>query len=135
MAHPAEPAAPLLADARASRCTTPPSGGDRAAVLERLAEHRLLCAHREGPYGVAHWNREIERLLMAATGREWLPEWYAGRPLIVNSNDPGLGLFNGDTGAVAARRRAAGGLIDDGLDRSGGSCRPRGWPTCRPRTR
>jgi exodeoxyribonuclease V alpha subunit len=76
--------------------------GDRAGALRRFDEHRLLCAHREGPYGVGHWNRRVERLLMDATGRDWLPEWYAGRPLTVNSNDYGLGLFNGDTGVVCA---------------------------------
>jgi exodeoxyribonuclease V alpha subunit len=54
---------------------------------------------------------------MAATGRDWLPEWYAGQPLIVNSNDYGLGLFNGDTGVICADGDAAGGriaVIDDG---------------------
>ena len=34
--------------------------------------HRLLCAHREGPFGVAQWNRHVERLLMEATDQEWL---------------------------------------------------------------
>jgi exodeoxyribonuclease V alpha subunit len=76
--------------------------GDRGGALRRFEEHRLLCAHREGPYGASHWNRRVERLLMEGTGRDWLPEWYAGRPLIVNSNDYGLGLFNGDTGVVCA---------------------------------
>ncbi|WP_148573239.1 exodeoxyribonuclease V subunit alpha [Nocardioides caldifontis] len=76
--------------------------GDHAEALLRFDRHRLLCAHREGPYGVGHWNRFVERLLMEGTGRDWLPEWYAGRPLIVSSNDYGLGLFNGDTGVVCA---------------------------------
>ena len=49
--------------------------------------------------------------------RDWLPEWYVGQPLIVNSNDYGLGLFNGDTGVICADPEAAGGriaVIDDG---------------------
>ena len=29
-------------------------------------------------------------------------EWYAGRPLLVDTNDYELGLFNGDTGVVVA---------------------------------
>ena len=41
------------------------TGSRRWQALER---HRLLCAHRDGPYGVARWNRAVERLLMAATG-------------------------------------------------------------------
>ena len=39
------------------------------AALEALRRHRLLCAHREGPYGVGHWNRSVERWLADATGR------------------------------------------------------------------
>ena len=73
---------------------------DRAAAIRALDAHRLLCAHREGPFGVAHWNREIETLLKQRAGTDWLPQWYAGQPLIVNANDYGLGLFNGDTGVV-----------------------------------
>jgi exodeoxyribonuclease V alpha subunit len=60
-----------------------------------------MCAHREGPYGVARWSRQIE---------DWLTEtidgygddgfWYVGRPLLVTSNDHQLRLFNGDSGVV-----------------------------------
>ena len=73
---------------------------DRVGALRRLDDHRLLCAHREGPYGVATWNRTVERLLMEGTGQEWLDRWYVGQPLIVNANDYGLDLWNGDTGVV-----------------------------------
>ena len=30
--------------------------GDAVAALEALDRHRLLCAHRRGPRGVAHWS-------------------------------------------------------------------------------
>ena len=80
--------------------------GDRVAALRRLDSHRLLCAHREGPFGVAHWNRVIEGLLRERTGREWLDRWYVGQPLVVDANDYGLDLWNGDTGVVC--RDAAG---------------------------
>ena len=83
--------------------------GDAAAALRAFDAHRLLCAHRSGPYGVAHWNREVERHLQDRLGRDWLPEWYAGRPFLVNGNDHGLQLFNGDTGVVC--RAADGGLV------------------------
>ena len=39
------------------------AGGDGPAALATLDEHRLLCAHRRGPYGVAYWNRQVERWL------------------------------------------------------------------------
>ena len=74
--------------------------GDAAAALVTLDEHRLLCAHRRGPYGVAHWNRQIERWLAEATGEPIWSAWYAGRPVLVTANDYGLGLYNGDTGVT-----------------------------------
>jgi exodeoxyribonuclease V alpha subunit len=74
--------------------------GDGGAALATLDEHRLLCAHRRGPFGVAHWNRQIERWLAEATGEPVWSDWYAGRPLLVTANDYGLGLYNGDTGVT-----------------------------------
>jgi exodeoxyribonuclease V alpha subunit len=73
--------------------------GDADGALAAMDAHRLLCAHRDGPYGVAHWNRLTERLLSDHDQSVW-QEWYAGRPLLVTANDYGLGLFNGDTGVV-----------------------------------
>ena len=79
---------------------------DVPGMLASFEAHRLLCAHREGPFGVTWWNRHVEHLLMEATHQEWWDEWYAGRPFIVNANDQGLRLWNGDTG-VAMPRDAA----------------------------
>jgi exodeoxyribonuclease V alpha subunit len=77
-------------------------GADEVA-LAGLDEHRLLCAHREGPYGVRHWNRQVERWLTEETGEPLWSSWYAGRPLLVTANDYGLGLYNGDTGVTVLR--------------------------------
>ncbi len=74
--------------------------GDVAGALAALESHRLLCAHRQGPFGVARWNERIERWLADHDGRDWFGPHYAGQPLIVNSNDYGLQLWNGDTGVV-----------------------------------
>ncbi|KQY21480.1 exodeoxyribonuclease V subunit alpha [Cellulomonas sp. Root485] len=75
--------------------------GDSAAALTALGTHRLLLAHREGPFGVAHW---------AATAETWIGSgsgpWPLGRPLLVTENDRASGLYNGDTGVV----------VSDGLD-------------------
>lgn len=80
--------------------------GAAAEAIEILDQHRLLCAHRDGPWGVGHWNRLVERSLAEHTGLPigggWGQEWYAGRPLLLTSNDYGLDLFNGDTGVVVA---------------------------------
>jgi exodeoxyribonuclease V alpha subunit len=74
--------------------------GDEARALAALARHRLLCAHREGPYGVSGWNRQVERLVSERTGVTHYDEWYAGRPILVTANDYDQLLNNGDMGAT-----------------------------------
>jgi exodeoxyribonuclease V alpha subunit len=83
--------------------------GDATAALKTLDEHRLLCAHRRGPYGVRYWNRQTERWLTEATGEPIWASWYLGRPILVTANDYGLGLYNGDTGVT---------LLKDGVLRA-----------------
>ncbi len=83
--------------------------GDAAAALGAMEAHRLLCAHRRGPFGVAHWNRQVERWLTEATGEPIWSAWYPGRPILVTRNDHGLGLYNGDTGVT---------MLDDGALRA-----------------
>ncbi len=77
--------------------------GDAGRALAALARHRLLCAHREGPYGVAGWNRLVETLLSERTGVTTYDDWYPGRPVLITANDKGQRLSNGDMG-VALRR-------------------------------
>jgi exodeoxyribonuclease V alpha subunit len=93
--------------------------GDVKLALAMLDEHRLLCAHRQGPYGASHWNRQVQRWLSDETGQPPSLEWYAGRPLLVTANDYGLRIYNGDTGVVVAGRdglraviAGAGGQLD-----------------------
>ncbi len=74
--------------------------GDVPGALDALGRHRLLCAHRDGPYGVRHWNRQVERWLAESLGEQLHAPTYPGRPLLVTANDYGLGLYNGDTGIV-----------------------------------
>lgn len=70
--------------------------GDVAGALDRLDTHRVLCAHRRGPHGVARWTGEIERWL----GHRRAEPWYPGRAVLVTANDYDTGLFNGDTGVA-----------------------------------
>lgn len=72
--------------------------GDAVAALERSIRARVLCAHREGPWGVAEWNRRAEEWMRASGGR-----WYPGRPVLVTRNDGRTSLSNGDTGVVILR--------------------------------
>lgn len=76
--------------------------GDAGTALDILDEHRLLCAHRSGPFGVAQWNRQVQRWLAEATGEPTWATWYVGRPILVTANDYGLKLYNGDTGVTVA---------------------------------
>ncbi|WP_188941526.1 AAA family ATPase [Nakamurella endophytica] len=90
--------------------------GDAPAALRRLDEHRLLCAHRSGPFGVATWSRLVERWIAEAHGVRHAGTWYVGRPLLVTANDYALGLYNGDTGVVVA---AADGSLRAAFSRAG----------------
>ncbi len=63
----------------------------------------MLCAHREGPHGVRHWNRQVERWLGEASGYQ-VGEAGAGvvrRPADAGHRQrPRPGLYNGDTGVA-----------------------------------
>jgi exodeoxyribonuclease V alpha subunit len=78
------------------------AAGDAGRALAALDRHRLLCAHRDGPFGVRHWNRRIEQWFTAETGVPTFDAAYPGRPILVSSNDYSLGVYNGDTGVVVA---------------------------------
>ncbi|OCG61370.1 exodeoxyribonuclease V subunit alpha [Gilliamella sp. Nev3-1] len=73
---------------------------DIAAVLAKFAEYRLLCAVREGHFGVEGLNKQIE-LLLAKNKLIRLQNkeaWYVGRPIMILRNSTSLGLYNGDIG-------------------------------------
>jgi exodeoxyribonuclease V alpha subunit len=83
----------VVAEAR-DLCTAAARRADD--VLARKERMQVLCATREGPLGVAGWNRRIEgRLGDLARG-----SWYAGRPVMVTRNSRALGLANGDVGVI-----------------------------------
>jgi exodeoxyribonuclease V alpha subunit len=97
-----EPLAAAVADAGAA-LREAAAAGDVVAALTALDRHRLLCAHRHGPFGVSRWSTEAERWLAETVpGYGEDGEWYLGRPLRVTVNDYDLNLFNGDTGVVVA---------------------------------
>lgn len=86
--------------------------GDHEGALHALAGHRLLCAHREGPFGVHTWNRRIEQWLNTATATPVHEQFYVGRPVLVTANDYGLGVYNGDSGVVVSRETGPRVFID-----------------------
>jgi len=71
----------------------PCSDAGALALLQALGRFQVLCALREGPWGVIAINRGIARALGLAT-----EGWFAGRPVMVTRNDYNLGLMNGDIG-------------------------------------
>ena len=75
--------------------------GDAARGLAALGSHRLLCAHRDGPWGLRSWNEALEREVRGFA--DPARPWFAGRPVLVTRNDPGLGVHNGDTGLTLER--------------------------------
>jgi exodeoxyribonuclease V alpha subunit len=87
----------------AKRLIAAASEGDAAAALAHLSAHRLLCAHRHGPYGADRWGQELERWIDSALNvHRSGGDWYPGRPLLVTANDYEVKLFNGDTGVVVS---------------------------------
>lgn len=75
-------------DAQALRC------------LQLFGQFQVLCALRDGPWGVHALNAQMARALgFAAEG------WYAGRPVMVTRNDYHLGLMNGDVGLCLPTER------------------------------
>ncbi len=68
--------------------------------LSFLNRFRLLCALREGPYGVSSLNRLGEKILADAGLIASRVTWYAGRPVMITANDYALQLFNGDIGVA-----------------------------------
>jgi len=78
------------------------------ALLRDFERCRVLCALREGPWGVAGLNAEITRQLAQHGLLPGTGEWYEGRPVMVTRNAPALGVFNGDIGLVLAPPAPAG---------------------------
>ena len=73
---------------------------DPVAALAALARFRILCALREGPFGVAGLNQVTEEILEEAGLIRPQDPWYARRPIMITRNDYNLKLFNGDIGLL-----------------------------------
>ena len=73
---------------------------DPLAALAALARFRILCALREGPFGVAGLNQATEEILEEAGLIRPQNPWYARRPIMITRNDYNLKLFNGDIGLL-----------------------------------
>lgn len=72
------------------------------SILRSFESFRVLCAVRDGEWGVDGLNGAIEQRLVAARLLRRSGEWYVGRPVMVTRNDYGTGVFNGDIGLTLA---------------------------------
>ena len=69
------------------------SDAQALALLRDFGRFQVLCALREGPWGVLAQNGLIARALGFAT-----QGWFCGRPVMVTRNDYNLQRMNGDVG-------------------------------------
>lgn len=73
-------------------------------ILNAFNQYRLLCARRDGPFGVSGLNDRIEMLLhrqrLIRRPTNSYQSDYIGRPIMIQRNDSTLGLFNGDIGIM-----------------------------------
>ena len=73
---------------------------DPFEVFQVFERFRILCALREGPFGVAALNIVAEKILKEEGLINPDRRWYPGRPVLITRNDYTLRLFNGDMGIV-----------------------------------
>ncbi|MDD2851436.1 MAG: exodeoxyribonuclease V subunit alpha [Desulfuromonadaceae bacterium] len=79
-------------------------------VLKGFDRFRVLCAVRNGLYGVDHINILIETCLADVGVIKPDKQWYHGRPVMVTVNDYTLKLFNGDIGIALHDPACEGGI-------------------------
>lgn len=72
--------------------------GEPAAAFAAFNQFRVLTAQREGAFGVSGLNEALEARYKRRFKLAERERWYAGRAVMVQSNDYALGLFNGDIG-------------------------------------
>ncbi|PKG77059.1 exodeoxyribonuclease V subunit alpha [Shewanella sp. Actino-trap-3] len=69
-------------------------------IIDSFNHYRVLCAMRAGEFGVEGMNIAITDSLKQTKLINPQNEFYLGRPIIIQSNDYNLGLFNGDIGLI-----------------------------------
>tara|TARA_R110001583_G_scaffold16561_15_gene67878 strand:- start:16594 stop:18675 length:2082 start_codon:yes stop_codon:yes gene_type:complete len=74
-------------------------------LLKQLSQFKILCAIREGDWGVMGLNQLAETQLSKAglislnsNNNQLSQHWYVGRPVMITQNNYHLGLYNGDIG-------------------------------------
>lgn len=73
---------------------------DTLNALHMFDNFRILCALRNGYYGVRPINVLVEKALEEQGHIRLNDRWYARRPIMITRNDYSLRLFNGDIGII-----------------------------------
>lgn len=68
------------------------------ALFSYLDSFRILCAVRQGPFGVEAINEQITSILLQKKYDS--TQVYHGLPIIITSNNYSLNIFNGDTAII-----------------------------------
>ncbi len=71
-----------------------------AEFFKQFERFRILCALREGPFGVKAINAHVEQFIKRKNNIRQSELWYVGQPILITENDYSLNLFNGDLGIV-----------------------------------
>jgi exodeoxyribonuclease V alpha subunit len=83
---------------------------DPQMALEQLDRFKIICALRQGPFGVNAVNLLVEHLLRGLKLIRGEGRWYRGRPVLITQNDYNLHLYNGDIGIAMPDPEANGEL-------------------------
>ncbi len=71
-----------------------------ADALSALSKFRVLCALREGPFGIVQINRLAEQIFEEAGLVTLTGPFYVRRAVMITRNDYNIQLFNGDVGVI-----------------------------------
>jgi exodeoxyribonuclease V alpha subunit len=69
------------------------------ALLQSFTRVGVLCALREGRWGVQGFNQQLQQALGFTD-----QTWFVGRPVMARRNDYALGIMNGDLGLCLPRK-------------------------------
>lgn len=71
-------------------------------IIEKFNKYRVICAIKNGIYGIKKINIFIEDTMEKMNLIEFIhinnDTWYIGKPILITKNNKSLGLFNGDIG-------------------------------------
>ncbi len=109
-----------LGDWITERYTAYLKASDPLEAFDLFNYSRILCALREGPYGIHNLNVAIEHILQKKGLINRSGRWYFGRPIMITKNDYNLRLYNGDIGITMTDHKKGGepSVFFTGLDGS-----------------